>query len=86
MDAIPLPLISSFIIRFVMEGMPAESTAYHGTIRHIQSAEEMNFREWGEALEFMHRFVPLEELQISPSRNAERPASTTTSSSETVNQ
>ncbi len=65
METIPLPLISSFIIRFVLE---EESHAYHGTIRHIQSAQEMNFREWGEAVEFMRRFVPLEELptQLPP--------------------
>lgn len=59
MDAIPTPLISSFIIRFVME----EKLAYHGSIRHIQSAEEINFNEWREATEFMYRFVQLNELQ-----------------------
>jgi hypothetical protein len=63
MDTGTLPLISSFIIRFVMEELSAEKHAYHGTIRHIQSAEEINFHEWREAMEFMHRFVPLEELQ-----------------------
>ena len=68
MDAIPTPLISSFIIRFVMEEISVESTAYHGTIRHIQTAEEINFNEWREALEFMHRLVPLDELQ-PPSPN-----------------
>ncbi len=70
MEAIPLPLISSFIIRFVMEGMPDESRAYHGTIRHIQSAQEMNFIDWGEAVEFMRRFVPLDELQLKPPQDA----------------
>ena len=59
MEAISPPLISSFIIRFVME----ETPAYHGIIRHIQSAEELNFNEWKEAFEFMRRFVPLDELQ-----------------------
>jgi hypothetical protein len=67
MDAITPPLISSFIIRFVMEEVSAESTAYHGTIRHIQTAEEINFNEWREATEFMHRFVQLDELQPPPS-------------------
>lgn len=73
MEAIPLPLISSFIIRFVMEEKPTALRAYHGTIRHIQSAEEMNFREWGEAVEFMRRFVPLEEPQTQPSPKAANP-------------
>jgi len=68
MDAIPSPLISSFIIRFVMEETSAEKFAYHGTIRHIQNAEELNFNEWKEAFEFMRRFVPLDELQ-PPSPN-----------------
>ncbi len=63
MDTNNLPLISSFIIRFVMEEVSVESSAYHGSIRHIQSAEEINFNEWHEATEFMHRFVQLDELQ-----------------------
>ena len=73
MDAIPTPLISSFIIRFVMEEISVESTAYHGTIRHIQTAEEINFNEWREATEFMHRFVQLDELQ--PPSSYEIPSS-----------
>ena len=57
------PLISSFIIRFVMDETPKHSAAYHGTIRHIQTAEEINFNEWREALEFMHRFVKITDFQ-----------------------
>lgn len=63
MEAKLQPLISSFIIRFVMDEIPAQALAYHGTIRHIQTAEEINFHEWREATEFMRRFVPLDELQ-----------------------
>jgi len=63
MEASPSPLISSFIIRFVMNEQPSKVMAYHGTIRHIQTAEEINFHEWCEATEFMHRFVKLDELQ-----------------------
>jgi hypothetical protein len=62
MEANPQPLISSFIIRFVLDETPAQPVAYHGTIRHIQSAEEVNFIEWHEATEFMHRFVQLADL------------------------
>jgi hypothetical protein len=72
MDAMP-PLISSFIIRFVMEETSVESPAYHGSIRHIQTAEEINFNEWREAMEFIHRFVPLDELQ--PPSPQESPSS-----------
>jgi hypothetical protein len=63
------PTIYSFIIRFVVEDTPGEAAnhaAYHGAIRHIQSAEELNFNEWNEAVEFMRRFVPIETLNDKP--------------------
>jgi hypothetical protein len=60
----PAPTIYSFIIRFVVEeGSPP---AYHGAIRHIQSAEEMIFNEWHEAVDFMRRFVPIEDRNEKP--------------------
>ena len=65
MEADPAPLISSFIIRFVLDETPVQPK-YHGTIRHIQTAEEINFTEWHEATEFMHRFVQLADLLPSP--------------------
>jgi len=63
MEAPTLPLISSFIIRFVVDDASAERASYHGTVRHIQTAEEISFTEWHEATEFMCRFVQLDELQ-----------------------
>lgn len=74
MEASPLPLISSFIIRFVMDETPKGSAAYHGTIRHIQTAQEINFNEWREALEFMRRFVQITDFQ--PPSPPETPIST----------
>jgi hypothetical protein len=62
----PPPCISSFIIRFVVEHPGTASPqqpAYRGSIRHIQSDEEMNFSSWREAQAFIRRFVPLEEEQ-----------------------
>jgi hypothetical protein len=59
------PLIYSFIIRFVVDESPPQEgspVAYHGAIRHIQTAEEINFNEWSEAVAFMRRFVPIESL------------------------
>lgn len=59
------PSIHSFIIRFVVEDAPSEAgkqTVYHGAIRHIQNAEEVNFNEWSEVVEFMSRFVRLDQL------------------------
>jgi hypothetical protein len=62
------PTIYSFIIRFVVEDNAADhgQPTYHGAIRHIQSAEELNFSEWREAVEFMRRFVPIEDLNEKP--------------------
>lgn len=63
------PTIYSFIIRFVVEetGPENESTpAYHGEIRHIQSAEELKFNDWKEAVTFMRRFVPVDDLSEKP--------------------
>jgi len=62
MSADTLPQISSFIIRFVRDETPANPASYHGTIRHIQTAEEVSFHEWREAAEFMNRFVQIAEM------------------------
>lgn len=58
------PTISSFVIRFVVEeASVGEKTqpVYRGTIRHIQSAEELNFSAWEDAVAFVRHFVPLED-------------------------
>lgn len=62
MNSRTTPSISSFVIRFVVDSAGAyeRPSLYHGSIRHIQSAEELNFSVWQEAVEFMRRFVPLE--------------------------
>jgi len=59
------PLISSFVIRFVMneaqdDMVDAPQHLYRGSIRHIQSDEELNFHLWEDAVEFIRRYVPLE--------------------------
>lgn len=59
------PSVHSFIVRFVVEDAPdgqITQPVYHGAIRHIQSAAEMNFGTWQEAVEFMRHFVPLEKV------------------------
>jgi hypothetical protein len=65
MSSILPPRISSFVIRFVVsqpgEAYPNQQPMYHGSIRHIQSDEELNFGCWKEAESFIRRFVPLEE-------------------------
>jgi len=59
------PLISSFVIRFVMNEAHVivdelGQFPYRGSIRHIQSDEELNFHLWEDAIEFIRRYVPLE--------------------------
>ena len=58
------PRISSFILRFVEEEsgeLPARPVL-RGSIRHIQSDQELAFTRWSDALAFMERFVPVEGL------------------------
>lgn len=62
MDSQP-PLIASFIIRFVLNEMQHEPSqpAYRGSIRHIQSDNELHFHLWEDAVDFIQRYVPLDE-------------------------
>jgi hypothetical protein len=57
MDTPTAPLISSFVIRFVMD---SGSSHFRGEIRHIQTREEIHFSAWEEVTEFIQRYVPLE--------------------------
>jgi len=66
------PLISSFVIRFVQNEAEkaVEDSSQHlfrGSIRHIQSDEEMNFYLWDEAVAFIQRYVPIESKTSSDS-------------------
>ena len=57
------PSIESFIIRFVVDepaSVGETHPSYRGTIRHIQTNEEMTFSAWENAVEFIQRYVPLE--------------------------
>lgn len=59
------PFISSFVIRFVMNEAPEDADSagqpsYRGSIRHIQSEEELHFYVWKDAVEFIRRYVPLQ--------------------------
>jgi len=74
MDSQP-PFISSFVIRFVMneaqdEPAGASKHPFRGSIRHIQSDEEMNFHIWEDAVEFIRRYVPLETKTGSDGNDA----------------
>lgn len=57
--------ISSFLIRFIDVNKPADQPgSYRGVIRHIQSGDEQAFTHWREALEFIQRFFPIENLDF----------------------
>jgi len=62
MDYQPPPLISSFVIRFVVDSAfnTKANASYRGSIRHIQSDEELSFSSWDDAVTFMRQYVPLE--------------------------
>lgn len=62
MDPQP-PLISSFVIRFVLNDVQDEPIppSYRGSIRHIQSDDELHFHLWEDAVVFIRRYVPLAE-------------------------
>jgi hypothetical protein len=57
MDTQHPPIISSFVLRFVVD---PNTGAYRGEIRHVQTSQEMHFDTWQEAVEFIQRFVALE--------------------------
>lgn len=64
---IPLtPAITSFVIRFIHhEGQnpqastPAAGLLLRGTIRNVQTNEEIDFTRWEDAVGFIERFVSL---------------------------
>lgn len=51
------PNVTSFVIRFVIDG--PEVNGFRGTIRHVQTDEEISFTKWDDAVTFIQRFVPL---------------------------
>jgi len=59
------PLVTSFILRFVQEKPDAgqDSSSYRGTIRHIQSDEEVQFTHWEDAVNFIQQFVSIDQVR-----------------------
>jgi hypothetical protein len=67
MDKRSSPQISSFVLRFVQDepAKPADMLAFRGSIRHIQSDQELAFTRWIDALNFMEQFVPGEVFHLT---------------------
>jgi hypothetical protein len=62
------PAITSFVIRFIHnespnpgDAKPAAGQLVRGTIRNVQTNEEVDFTRWEGAVEFIERFVSLVE-------------------------
>jgi len=57
--------ITSFVVRFV-HSRPPENTTFRGSILNVQTNEEISFRHWEEAVEFIRRYV-----HLSPEQNGD---------------
>lgn len=80
MDNRSSPEISSFVLRFVREepARLAGQPTFRGSIRHIQSDQELAFTHWMDALHFMSQFLPgeifhLPETSTQLSKGCEEP-------------
>ncbi|HRN67101.1 MAG TPA: hypothetical protein PK205_08735 [Promineifilum sp.] len=58
--------ITSFVVRFIHSG-PPENAPLRGSVLNVQTNEEHHFLHWQEALEFIGRFVKLnnDELRMT---------------------
>lgn len=58
----PPPIITSFVIRFVHPDQSVElrDADLRGSIRHVQSDQEILFTRWPDAVAFIQRFVPVD--------------------------
>ena len=56
------PRISSFVLRFIQDepDKPVEQVVYRGSIRHVQTDQELSFTHWEDAILFMAQFIPIE--------------------------
>jgi hypothetical protein len=60
------PIIKSFVIRFIIDAPDTVNPTFRGAITHVQTNEEIQFRTWQDAEQFMKRFVPnLSALQTA---------------------
>lgn len=61
------PEISSFVLRFVQEEPVslADQSIFRGSIRHIQTDQELSFTHWHDAVKFMSQFVPGKVFDLS---------------------
>jgi hypothetical protein len=63
MDTDHPPSVTSFVIRFVHAGPGFSPSApgYRGTIRHVQTDQEVAFTRWDDVVDFVKLFVSIED-------------------------
>jgi hypothetical protein len=71
MDNRSSPQISSFVLRFVQEKTVelADQPILRGSIRHIQTDQELSFTHWIDAVNFMSQFIPSSVFDPSNASN-----------------
>ena len=67
MDDQSSPQISSFVLRFVQDESKKSvaQSAYRGSIRHVQTDQELSFTHWADAILFMAQFIPIEVFKYT---------------------
>ena len=61
----------SFVLRFTQEqpaSQQTEAVAWHGTLRHVQTNEELHFTQISEALSFISNYVKLDSDSAVPNQ------------------
>jgi hypothetical protein len=59
----PKTQVSSFVLRFVQE---QPRTSWYGLVRHVQSNEELRFSRMEDVLDFLARYVVVENIDWAP--------------------
>jgi len=59
MDQTSQPDITSFVLRFIHEPDTNTTPAYRGSIRHVQTDDELSFTDWQDAVNFIRKFIPI---------------------------
>jgi hypothetical protein len=56
------PEISSFVIRLIQDPSPDPTTPYRGSIRHVQTNQELSFTDISDAVDFINEIMPINSL------------------------
>lgn len=65
----PETQLISFVLRFTQEcsaDLQTPAAEWHGTLRHVQTNEELHFTQMSAALAFISRYVELNNFLAAP--------------------